>query len=155
MKAQQIITRLNKEKPDIRAEISGDSAEAIELDRAALLDTVAFLRDDEETSFDFLNCLFAIDYADRIEVLYILHSYRFNEQLTLKVKLDREKPEVESLCSIHPGAGFHEREAFDLFGVKFLSHPDLRRILMPDEWEGYPMRKDYSHENLIRRPESD
>jgi NADH-quinone oxidoreductase subunit C len=62
---------------------------------------------------------------------------------------------VESLYSLYPGASWHEREAFDLFGVNFLHHPDLRRILMPDDWEGYPMRRDYVHENLIRRPESD
>ncbi len=155
MKVPEILNRLNSEMPDVSASISPASAESIELERDALLVTAAFLRDDEELKFDFLNCLFAVDYVDHLEVLYVLHSYTKNHEVTLRVKLDRDSPRVESLCSLYKGANWHEREAFDLFGVTFLNHPDLRRILMPDDWEGYPMRRDYVHENLIRRPESD
>jgi len=155
MKVPEILNRLKKEKPEISASIPPGGAESIELDGDDLLAAAAFLRDDEELSFDFLDCLFAVDCVDHFEVLYIFHSYKVNHEVTLRVKLDRDSPAVESLSSLYPGANWHEREAFDLFGVTFLHHPDLRRILMPDDWEGYPMRRDYVHENLIRRPESD
>ena len=154
MKIPEILNRLKKEKPEICASISPECASSIEVDGDSLLAAAAFMRDDEELSFDFLNCLFAVDCVDHLEMLYILHSYKLNHEVTLRVKLDRESPEVESLSSLYQGADWHEREAFDLFGVTFIHHPDLRRILMPDDWEGYPMRRDYVHENLIRRPES-
>lgn len=79
----------------------------------------------------------------RFEVLYLLHSIERNERLKLKVALAGEQPEVESVCGVWRGADWYEREAFDLFGVRFLNHPDLRRIMMPDDWQGHPLRRDF------------
>ncbi len=73
--------------------------------------------------------------------------------ILMELELPRDKPEVDSVSAIWKGADWHEREVFDLFGVHFRGHPDLRRILMPDDWEGYPLRKDFEHENMIRRPD--
>ena len=93
--------------------------------------------------FDYLADVFATDRQDRIEVVYRLTALATNEKLVLRVDLDREKPEVDSVTSVWKGAEFSEREAYDLLGVVFRGHPDPRRILLPDDWEGFPLRKDY------------
>lgn len=102
------------------------------------------LKSNESTAFDFLFCLTAVDWPDHMQVVYHLKSTKQNHQLVLKAKiLSRENPEIETVCQIWRTAELHEREAYDLFGIKFLNHPDLRRLLLTDDWEGYPMRKDY------------
>ncbi|MCB0489277.1 MAG: NADH-quinone oxidoreductase subunit C [Cyclobacteriaceae bacterium] len=102
------------------------------------------LKSNESTSFDFLFCLTAVDWPDHMQVVYHLKSTAHNHQLALKCKIaSRENPEIETVCHIWRTAELHEREAYDLFGIKFLNHPDLRRLLLTDDWEGYPMRKDY------------
>jgi NADH-quinone oxidoreductase subunit C len=79
----------------------------------------------------------------RFEIVYHLHSVERNERVRLKALLPGTDPVIESVTGVWRGANWYEREVFDLFGVRFLNHPDLRRILMPDDWEGYPLRKDY------------
>lgn len=96
-----------------------------------------------EQGFDYLADVTAIDWQDRIEVVYQLTNLAKNERLALRVDLDRAKPEIDSLTSVWKGADYQEREVFDLMGVVFKGHPDLRRILLPEDWEGYPLRKDY------------
>ncbi len=108
----------------------------------------SFLRDTAELYFDFLSNLTAVDYEDHFTVVYHLSSLPYQHTLVLKVKLDGnrsldELPEIPSVTSIWRTADWHEREAFDLMGIYFSGHPDLRRILLPDDWEGYPLRKDY------------
>jgi NADH/F420H2 dehydrogenase subunit C len=109
-----------------------------------ILSLAAELKSNETTSFDFLFCLTAVDRADHMEVVYHLKSTTLGHQFVLKAKINsRENPEVETVCLIWRTAELHEREAYDLFGIKFLNHPDLRRLLLADDWEGWPMRKDY------------
>lgn len=106
------------------------------------------LHDDPSTYFDMLSCLTGIDNGPEpgtIEIAYNLYSIPFDHHLMLKVILPRDKPEIESVTSIWKTADWHEREAFDLFGITFLNHPDLRRLLMPADWEGFPLRKDYKN----------
>ncbi len=79
----------------------------------------------------------------RLEVVYLLHSIERNERLRIKCRLPGESPEIDSVCGIWPAANWYEREVFDLFGVGFRNHPDLRRIMMPEDWQGHPLRKDY------------
>lgn len=103
--------------------------------------------------FDMLSCLTAIDNgveAKTMEVIYNLYSIPFDHHLMLKTILPRENPEIDSVCEIWQAANWHEREAFDMYGIKFLGHPDLRRILLPADWEGHPLRKDYQHQELYR-----
>ncbi len=109
-----------------------------------------FCRSDAQLAFDMLVDLTAVDYPDReprLELVMHLRSVRLGHRLRLKALLgDAElskEPEVESVCSIWPGANWFERETYDMFGIRFLGHPDLRRILMYPEFEGYPLRKDY------------
>lgn len=106
-----------------------------------------------QTYFDMLSCITGIDNgpeANTLEVIYHLYSIPFNQSLALKAILPRTNPGVESLCSIWKSANWLEREVFDMFGIVFHNHPDLRRILMPADWKGYPLRKDYRHEELYR-----
>ncbi len=79
----------------------------------------------------------------RFEVVYHLHSVARNERLRLKCRLPGENPEIDSVTSVWRGANWYERETFDLFGIRFRNHPDLRRIMLPEDWEGHPLRKDY------------
>ena len=103
--------------------------------------------------FDMLSCLTVIDngpQAGTIEVIYNLYSIPFNHHLTLKIITPRDNAEVDSVEDIWKTANWHEREAYDMFGIKFRGHPDLRRILMPGDWEGFPLRKDYKQQEYYR-----
>jgi len=107
-------------------------------------DVALFLRDNPQTAFDALMCLSGVDYTGgKLGVVYHLHSMKWNHKFTLKVEVTVENPHCQSVESVWRTANWHEREAFDLFGVVFDGHPDLRRILLPDDWEGHPLRKDY------------
>ena len=110
---------------------------------AALLEVCQFLKDDPATSMDCLSNESGVDYKDHIEVVYHLFSYRHRHQAMLKVKLPRENPSVATLENLWKSANWMEREIFDLVGVNFENHSDLRRLLMPEDWIGYPLRKDF------------
>lgn len=97
----------------------------------------------KEMGFNHLSVITGIDYVDRFEVIYNFFSYGKKENLVLKVILDHEAPEVESLASLWKGADWLERETYDLVGVRFTGHPNLTRILLPEGWKGHPLRKDY------------
>lgn len=116
------------------------------------LSIAQFLRNDPAWSMEILESLTAVDNLDNITVVSHLYSITHRHWIALKVRLPREEPKVDSLCTIWPAANWFEREVYDLFGVIFTGHPDLRRILLPEEWVGYPLRKDYSDENIIKRP---
>ncbi|MDW7727066.1 MAG: NADH-quinone oxidoreductase subunit C [Candidatus Methanoperedens sp.] len=100
----------------------------------------------QELGFDQLSVITGVDYGDRFEVIYNLFSYENKHNLVLKVILDHDKPEVDSLTSLWKGADWLERETYDLMGIKFTGHPDLTRILLPEGWNGHPLRKDYDME---------
>lgn len=105
-----------------------------------------FLRNDPELEFNFLADLTAVDrypVEPRFEVVYHLRAMKSGERLRLKAPLSGENPQLDSLVGLWPAADMLEREVFDLFGVRFLGHPNLRRLLLPDDWEGHPLRKDY------------
>ncbi len=113
----------------------------------AILEVAAFCKAEPELLLHNLMCLSAVDFPKetppRIEVVYHLFSYEQRHSFALKVFLPRENPEVQSVELVWSVANWHEREAFDMFGVRFLGHSDLRRILLPDDWEGFPLRKDW------------
>ncbi|MCE5199509.1 MAG: NADH-quinone oxidoreductase subunit C [Armatimonadota bacterium] len=115
----------------------------IKIKPEALAPVCEMLHGNSETAFDYLEDVTAIDWKDRIEVVYHLTALASNTKIALRVDLDRDKPEVDSITCIWKGANFQEREVYDLMGVVFKGHPDLRRILMPEDWDGYPLRKDY------------
>jgi NADH-quinone oxidoreductase subunit C len=103
-----------------------------------------YLRDNDDMLFDTLMCLSGMDYTGgKLGVVYHLASMKHGHKIVLKTAVTRETPRVASVESVWKTANWHEREAFDLLGIVFDGHPDLRRILMPDDWEGHPLRKDY------------
>jgi len=109
------------------------------------------LRSDNDTNLDYLFCLTCIDWKTHLTVVYHLSSAAFRHNIVVKVNLDRNNPEIETVCDIWRGAELFEREVYEMFGVTFLNHPDLRRLILPDEWNGWPLRKDYEDPiNMIK-----
>jgi len=104
-----------------------------------------FLRDDPELHFNFLSDLCGVDWLERkprFDLVYNLYSVPKNHRVRLKIRVD-DSEDVPSVTSVWATANWHEREVFDMLGIKFEGHPDLRRILMPEDWEGHPLRKDF------------
>lgn len=102
-----------------------------------------FAKNDSRLQFDYLMCLSGMDYKGKLGVVYHLHSMTHRHKIVLKVEVPTESPNVPSVESVWKTADWHEREAFDLYGLNFEGHPDLRRILLPYDWVGFPLRKDY------------
>jgi NADH-quinone oxidoreductase subunit C len=117
------------------------------LDRAGLLESFRSVKEDAKLGFNFLSDITAVDYWNkkepRFEVIYLLVSLPEKKRLRVRVPVPESEPVVESLTPLWPGANFLEREVWDLFGIRFSGHPDLRRILLYDEFQGHPLRKDY------------
>jgi NADH-quinone oxidoreductase subunit C len=100
----------------------------------------------KDAKYNFFSDLTAVDWlpsTPRFQLSYELLSHAYKEYVRLRVLVDEADPEVESITAIWPGANFYEREVWDLFGIRFAGHPNLRRIMMPDDWKGHPMRRDY------------
>ena len=118
----------------------------LRIDRGAIREACAILRDEPHCPFNYLADLTCVDWypsEPRFEVVYHLLSIPTKERVRLKVRLEASSPVVESVTSVWPSAHNYEREVFDLFGVRFTGHPRLERIMMPEDWEGHPLRKDY------------
>ena len=146
----------NLKQNSIAAAVEAFDADAVRagrLDRGELTLEIApgkiasicgFLKYDQQ--FVRLSTVTAVDRfpsEPRFEVVYHLHAIEHNSRVRLKCRVRGEDPVIDSVTGVWRGADWYEREVFDLFGIRFLGHPDLRRILMPDDWEGYPLRKDY------------
>lgn len=110
------------------------------------------IRHSSKLNFDYLFCLTCIDWKTHFTMVYHFTSSSARENnIVVKVRLDKTNPEVETVSDIWPTAEFHEREVYEMFGVNFLHHPDLRKLILPDDWEGYPLRKDYEDPiNMIK-----
>ena len=116
---------------------------AFSIDAGALCDLLAFLQADETCAFDRLGNLTAVDYPDGFELVYHLHSSQKRHTVAVKARLPKENPVAPSVTALWPSADFQEREVYDLLGIRFENHPNLQRILLPDDFEGYPLRKDF------------
>lgn len=126
---------------------------AIIVDKAKLTEVLQTLQQNTSTYFDMLSCITGIDngpQAGTMEVVYNLYSIPYNLHLMVKVIIPRENPVIDTVTHIWKSADWMEREVFDMYGIIFTNHPDLRRILMPADWEGYPLRKDYKHQEYYR-----
>lgn len=140
------VLRLREQFPEVTLSARGFRNEMTLLVGACdLLRICRHLKEDPGLLYDFLSDLTAVDrFGDhpRFEVIYHLYSLQYKWRIRLKVQVD-EGEAVPSVTSVWGAANWHEREVFDLFGISFTGHPDLRRILMPEGWEGFPLRKDY------------
>jgi NADH-quinone oxidoreductase subunit C len=126
-------------------EFRGQVSVVIKKDR--ILDIARYLYDEPELDFDYLRDLCGVDYLGkkepRFEVVYHLYSIKHRHMIRLKAQVPENDCTIHSVMPVWIGANWHERECFDMFGIVFKGHPDLRRILMPEDWEGHPLRKDY------------
>jgi len=108
-----------------------------------LQEVLSVLKEHDDLRFDQLSLLSGVPYEDRFECVYHLLSTVLKHAIVLRVKLDAQEPSVPTASTVHPTADWHERETFDLVGIRFEGHPDLRRIYLPEGWVGHPMRRDY------------
>ena len=118
----------------------------VSVKREKIMDICRYLYEDDNIRMNFLSDLCGVDYPERkyrFEVVYNLYSLKYNHRLIIKASIPGNDPCINSVVSVWKGANWHEREACDMYGIVFTGHPDLRRILMPDDWEGFPLRKDY------------
>jgi len=120
---------------------------SVTLRKNRIRDIARYLHDDPDLYFDYLIDVCGVDYLGkkekRFEVVYHLFSIKHRHALRLKAEVSESNPAIDSVTPVWVGANWHERETFDLYGIKFNGHPDLRRILLPEDWEGHPLRKDY------------
>jgi NADH/F420H2 dehydrogenase subunit C len=103
--------------------------------------------------FGRLGMLTAVDRGDTLEIVCRLHSMKLQAAMFLKCNVPKDDPRAESLVDLWPAANWPEREVYDLFGIEFVGHPDLKRILLPEDWEGHPLRKDYEDDRIVPRPD--
>jgi NADH-quinone oxidoreductase subunit C len=144
VEAKAIYQQLEQRFGAALREFQGEVAQPFAVVEPARIAEVAqSLRDQPELAFDGLMCLSGVDTTQELVVVYHLFSYRHGHKFTLKALLPRAAPELPTVSGVWSTADWHERECYDLFGVVFSGHPDLRRILLPEDWEGYPLRKDY------------
>ena len=154
MESAAIIDVLSRAVPaaGLEAVASGDGMPTMYVSREQLVDTCRALRDMPELGFAFLADLLPVDYLPReprFEIVYLMASLGVAgfgdtpKRLRVKVRVPGTDTTVPSVSGVWPAASWSEREAYDLFGIHFSGHPDLRRILMPEDWEGFPLRKDY------------
>lgn len=138
--------------PTVEA-VQGKQYLEISVENNQLLELCKFLKENPETSFDYLFCESAVDFSTHFTMVYHLESIKHRHQIVVKSNItDRVKPEISSVYFVWKGADLHEREIFDLFGIEFTNHPDLRKIFLDNDWVGFPMRKDYVDEvNIVER----
>jgi NADH-quinone oxidoreductase subunit C len=149
-KVQRLVETVSKDRP---VWVDNTNPSMLLIHTNDLIVVAKTLQQNDETYFDQLACVTGIDNgpeANTMEVVYNLYSIPFNQSLAIKVILNRQNPEVESLSSIWKSANWLEREVFDMYGIQFKNHPDVRRILMPADWDGFPLRKDYQEQETYR-----
>jgi NADH-quinone oxidoreductase subunit C len=146
MTPTQIAAKLTEKfGPAITQSLPEDKHPRVHTTAASWRELAEFLRRDPQLDFDWLGCLTAVDYVtdNKLAAVYDLFSTTQNHWFAVKVYMDRANPHIPSVVDLWPAADWHEREAFDMMGLIFDAHPDLRRILLPEDWVGYPLRKDY------------
>lgn len=132
-------------------ELAGDPS--ILIAASAVADVCRYLAETETLAFDSLMCLSGSDLSAKdedLEVVYHLYGMRHRHSVVIKTRVPKTDPQLPTVSELWRTADWHEREAYDLYGIRFVGHPDLRRILLPDDWEGYPLRKDYTEPEFYR-----
>ncbi len=151
MNTEELKIKISELHPSVTYEEGGEWVN-VNIEAAEWLSFAQQLRHDAALQFDYLFCVTCIDWKTHLTMVYHLSSTIFRHNIVVKAKLDRNNPEIETVSHIWRTAEFHEREVYEMFGVNFLNHPDLRLLILPDGWEGKnPMRKDFEDPvNMIR-----
>ena len=150
MNIQEVTDDLAKNIPGLDASVEGES---LIVPKEKLLAVTRFLKENEKYRMDYVSCVTGVDYLAKGYLESVSHLYSMEKKhgpIVLKVRVPRDNPRMPSLVPVYRGAEFQEREAYDLLGIFYEGHPDLRRILMWDEFEGHPLRKDYVQEDQDR-----
>ncbi len=141
LSGKEIAGKIEEKFPSSVVESSADN---LVVKGDSLIEVARFLKDTEGLDFNFLNFITAVDYYDHFEVVYLLSSLKHNHSLVVKTRCyDRENPSLPSAVGLWQGADFQEREIYDLFGIRFEGHPNLKRIFLWEGFEGHPLRKDF------------
>ena len=141
LSGKEIASQLEEKFPESVVE---SSEQEVVVKSDSLLDVAAFLKDTPDLDFNYLNYITAVDYYDHFEVVYMLSSLEHNHSLVMKTRCyDRENPVLPSVVSLWQGADFQEREIYDLMGIRFEGHPNMKRIFLWEGFQGHPLRKDY------------
>ncbi|HEB75770.1 MAG TPA: NADH-quinone oxidoreductase subunit C [Nitrospirae bacterium] len=148
MEPLEIAERIKERFPEEVVAVSEFRGQvSVTIRKGRVVEICRWLHDEPELRFDFLKDLCGVDYLGkkplRFEVVYTLYSMRHRHMIRLKAEVGEDDPSIDSVVPVWIGAGWHERECYDMYGIAFNGHPDLRRILMPEDWEGHPLRKDY------------
>jgi len=145
VEAKEVFETLKNRVPEAVKEFHDETTDPyILIEPGRVREVMRTLRDEPTLGFDMLLLVTGVDRLDRFEVVYHLTSLRHGHRIALKAVLPRDDPHIGSVAEIYPAANWHERETYDLLGIVFDGHPDMRRILLPDDWEGHPLRKDYT-----------
>ncbi len=155
MEPLQIADKIKEKFPKAVVSLAEYRGQAsVVVNRESIPEVCRWLHDDPETGMDHLRDLCGVDWLGkkdiRFEVVYHLYSLKHRHMIRLKAPVPEDDPTVPSVTSVWKGAEWHERECFDMFGIRFEGNPDLRRVLMPEDWEGHPLRKDYPVEGPTR-----
>jgi NADH-quinone oxidoreductase subunit C len=156
MEPLQIADKLKERFPEEVLEVKEFRGQvSVTVRKGRILEICRFLHDASDLYLDYLIDLCGVDYlgkkANRFEVVYHLYSIRHRHALRLKAEVPENDARIDSVMPVWIGVNWHERECYDLFGIVFAGHPDLRRVLLPEDWEGYPLRKDYP----VKGPETE
>jgi len=144
MEAKEIYERVKGRLPEAVRELNAQTVDPyIVIEPDHVRSVLTLLRDEPALRFEMLLLVTGVDRLERFEVVYHLTSLTHGHRIALKAILRHDTPHIGSVAAIYPAANWHERETYDLLGIVFDGHPDLRRILLPDDWEGHPLRKDY------------
>jgi len=154
MSPDEFLPILQTRFPHVEFRLDPLNPQALKMSASGVPEVFGWLRDAPEAAMEYLEFSTAVDHPpDCLCVVTCLYSYTHRHRLTLKVDLPRHNPTIPTLSGLWENADWNEREIYDLFGVFFSGHPDLRRLMMPEDWEGHPLLKDYSHPNLTPRPD--
>jgi NADH-quinone oxidoreductase subunit C len=150
MDYQQIIDRIQKQFPGVVLSFGEEQEQFINLDPRNWLDVARFLRDEGDLKFDSLECITGVDPGidEELEVRYNLHSMIHKHKIEIRINLPRKRPNVPSIEQVWRIGDWFEREVFDMYGIRFKGHRDLRRMLLPEDWKGWPLRKNYAMPEL-------
>jgi NADH-quinone oxidoreductase subunit C len=148
MEAIQIAEKIKEQFPEETLDIREFRGQiSVTLKKVRIRDICRYLHDDPDILLDYLVDLCGVDYLGkkdvRFEVVYHLYSMKHRHAIRLKAEVPEDDPSIDSVMPVWAGVNWHERECYDMFGIIFEGHPDLRRILLPEDWEGHPLRKDY------------
>lgn len=158
MTKEEMVAAVCARFPDVQGKADGPLANVL-VPLARFREVMAWLHDDATMNLDYPMCQTAIDYLGeknpaekRLVSVYHLYSMKHRHKLVVKVDLDREKPSIPTVSDLWRGCEWFERETYDMFGIVFENHPDMRRIMLTDDWVGWPLRKDYVDSRMAVKP---